>query len=57
LPPGIGRCNHAERDALAGDATKVGARLKVVSMQAESSGCAVVLRRARRATAGRLCGR
>jgi hypothetical protein len=38
LPPGIGRCNHAERDALAGDATKVGARLKVVSMQAESSG-------------------
>jgi hypothetical protein len=23
LPPGIGRCNHAERDALAGDAAKV----------------------------------
>ena len=23
LPPGIGRCNHAERNALAGDAAKV----------------------------------
>jgi hypothetical protein len=23
LPPGIGRCNHAERDALAGDAAEV----------------------------------
>ena len=30
LPPGIGRCNHAERDALAGDATKVGGRLTVI---------------------------